>query len=254
MKFLRYEDLKRELKYGILEDDTVYEADGDIYNGLIKTAKTHKLSELKLKAPVVPSKIVAVGKNYYDHAMELGGKPPENPILFIKPNTALNDPYGTIIYPAISKRVDYEGELAFIIKKTAKFVPKEKAFEYILGYTCLNDVTARDIQSNDGQWTRAKGFDSFAPVGPVVTTDIKNPDNLDVITRLNGKVVQKSNTSKFLWNIAELMEFITSSMTLNQGDIVTTGTPEGIGPMQPGDTVEVEIEDIGILKNTVGKV
>lgn len=250
MKFIRFEDNFGNLKYGIPENDTVYEAQGDIFTGLIKTDKAYQLKDLKLKAPVYPSKIVAVGKNYYDHAMEMGGEPPENPILFIKPGTAINDPEGVIHYPKISYRVDYEGELAFIIKKTAKAVTKENAFEYILGYTCLNDVTARDIQSKDGQWTRAKSFDSFAPIGPVVTDEV-DPSNLNITTRLNGNIVQSSNTSKFMWGIAEIMEFITSCMTLNPGDIVTTGTPEGVGPMKPGDTVEVEIENIGTLRNFV---
>ena len=203
----------------------------------------------KLLVPSVPTKIVAVGKNYFDHVKEMGGDVPATPILFIKPTSALL-PEGGLIVPPSGERVDYEGELCFIVKKTAKRVKRSEAKDYISGYACFNDVTARDIQSRDGQWTRAKGYDTFAAVGGIVSDEV-DADNVSVQTRLNGKVVQSSSTSLFMHDIGALMEFITDCMSLYPGDIVTTGTPAGIGPMKSGDTVEVEIGGIGTLTNIV---
>ncbi|MDR1157942.1 MAG: fumarylacetoacetate hydrolase family protein [Oscillospiraceae bacterium] len=212
--------------------------------------ETIPLREVRLLAPAEPSKIVAVGKNYSEHARELGGEVPEHPILFLKPPTAIQDPDAPIVYPRLARRVDYEGELAFLVGRTARHVPAARAADYIVGYTCFNDVTARDIQTADGQWTRAKGFDTFAPVGPWLVGGL-DPANLTLTTRLNGVVRQRASTGQFLWTIPELLAFITAGMTLLPGDLVTTGTPVGVGPLLPGDTVEVEIEGIGLLRNPV---
>lgn len=220
------------------------------YLGLQYTGESYDFSTLKLLAPCEPSKIVAVGKNYRDHALELGSNVPDHPILFIKPETTVNNPFDGIVYPTVSNRVDYEAELALVIGKTAKKVKKADAKDYIFAYTCLNDVTARDIQTEDGQWTRAKSFDGFAPIGPWLVDDI-DPSDLKVESRVNGETKQSASTSLFLWNVYELLEFITECMTLKPGDVVTTGTPAGIGPMTVGDTVEIEIENIGILRNKI---
>ncbi len=238
--------------WGTLEDGRIRALLKPPFEGIEYTGQVFDLSQCKLLAPCQPSKIVCVGKNYYDHAVEMQEGIPEKPIIFIKPSTCLNDPDGDIIYPNVSKRVDYEGELAFVIKKTAKKVNRQDAAAYILGYTCLNDVTARDIQKSEGQWTRGKGFDTFAPIGPWIEDSVDAAD-LQLETRLNGKTVQQSHTGLFMWKIPEILEFITECMTLLPGDVVATGTPAGIGPMLPGDVVEVIIEGIGILKNNVTK-
>lgn len=237
-------------RYGLLQGDSVRLIDGNPFAGFAETAHALPLSGLKLLAPVEPGKIVAVGKNYAGHIAEFDAKPPETPILFLKPPTAVIGPGDAIVCPRWAGRIDYEGELAFVVKKKASRVKPSDAGEYILGYTCLNDVTARDIQAKDGQWVRAKGFDTFAPIGPCITDEV-DPSALALTTRLNGKTVQSSSTSKLIWPVAELLCFITECMTLLPGDVVATGTPEGIGPMHPGDTVEVEIEGIGVLKNPV---
>ena len=193
---------------------------------------------------------MCVGKNYYDHAVEMGEGVPEQPILFLKAPNTLNHPEGTVHAPTFVGRLDYEGELAFVIRRRAKDVKAENFADYILGYTCLNDVTARDVQKGDGQWTRGKSMDGFAPLGPVVTDEVA-PAALAIETRLNGTVVQQGNTRDFITTVPKLLEFITASMTLEPGDVVATGTPAGIGPMQSGDVVEVEISHIGVLRNTV---
>lgn len=197
-----------------------------------------------------PTKIVAVGLNYHDHAKELGLNTPRHPILFIKPTTSLIGPEDSIIYPKQSKRVDYEAELALIIKNKIKNVSIRDAKKHILGYTCLNDVTARDLQKIDGQWTRAKSFDTFCPIGPRIA-QLKNPNNVKIKLYLNGKLRQNSSTKNFIFKIEYLVSYISKIMTLNPGDIITTGTPPGIGPMKKGDKVEVGIEGIGVLRNYV---
>jgi len=204
------------------------------------------LSFLKQK----PTKIVCVGLNYHCHAKELGMNTPHHPILFIKPLTTLIGPKDNIIYPKMSKRVDYEAELAIIIKDKTKNISKKEAMRHIEGFTCLNDVTARDLQKLDGQWTRAKGFDTFCPVGPKIVK-IDKPNNLKVQAILNGKIVQDSNTKNFIFKVEELVSFISKIMTLNPGDIIATGTPKGIGPMKKRDKIEVKIEGIGTLTNYI---
>jgi 2-keto-4-pentenoate hydratase/2-oxohepta-3-ene-1,7-dioic acid hydratase in catechol pathway len=191
-----------------------------------------------------------VGKNYREHALEMGEGIPEEPTLFLKPPTAVINPGDGIIYPDMSQRVDYEGELAVVIKEACKNVPPEDIPRYILGYTCGNDVTARDLQKKDIQWTRGKSFDTFCPLGPWIETEL-NPDNLKIQTYLNGELKQSSSTAMMITPVYELISFMSRVMTLMPGDVVMTGTPAGIGPMQKGDTVEVVIEGIGKLKNYV---
>ena len=217
-----------------------------------ETLKSRGEVEVKrLLAPTLPSKIVAVGLNYRDHAEELGLELPKEPILFMKPATSVIGPLDDIVYPSQSTRVDYEAELAVVIAKTCKDVKASYALEFILGYTCLNDVTARDLQVSDGQWTRAKSFDTFAPIGPWIETDIGDPHALAITSHLNGECKQSSSTKNLIFTVFELIEFISGIMTLNKGDVIATGTPSGIGPMNPGDEIEIELEGIGVLKNKV---
>ncbi|HOF00597.1 MAG TPA: fumarylacetoacetate hydrolase family protein [Spirochaetota bacterium] len=199
-----------------------------------------------------PTKIVCVGLNYREHAKELGFAIPTSPILFMKPLSSIIYNNQPIVIPSISNQVDYEAELAIIIGKKCKNISKDASFDYIKGYSCLNDVTARDLQQIDGQWTRAKSFDTFCPIGPDIV-QVKDPNNLEIQCRLNGKTVQRSNTNDFIFNVQYLVSFISQVMTLEGGDIIATGTPFGVGRMKEGDIVEVEIEQIGILKNNVVK-
>ncbi len=236
--------------WGILAGETVRTLAAPPYEGILLDGESLPLSRCRLLAPCEPSKIVCVGKNYYDHAMELGGKAPDRPILFLKGPNALNNPEGEVHAPAFVERLDYEGELALVVRRRAKDVAAEDFAGYILGYTCLNDVTARDVQYADGQWTRGKNMDGFAPVGPLVTDEVDGRD-LAIETRLNGQVVQRARTSQMMTGLGELFAFITAAMTLEPGDVVTTGTPAGIGAMVPGDTVEVEVAGIGILRTHV---
>jgi len=211
------------------------------------------LSSLKLLAPVTPSKIVCIGRNYKEHAAELGNEVPKEPLLFLKPPSSLLAPGGVIKMPALSKRVDYEGELAIVIgQRCSKLSPAEDPLAYIRGYTIVNDVTARDIQKSDGQWTRGKGWDTFCPVGPIVSDEIDplDGDPVTVTTRLNGQVKQQGSTADLIFPIDFLLRYISASITLEPGDLIPTGTPAGVGPVQPGDTVEVEITNLGILRNT----
>ncbi len=210
------------------------------------------LSALTLLAPVTPSKIVCIGRNYRDHAAELGNEPPKEPLLFLKPPSSLLPPGGTIRLPALSQRVDYEGELGIVIGRTCyKLKAEEDIRPYIRGYVIVNDVTARDLQKTDGQWSRAKGFDTFCPVGPILSDQVDPEAGVTVTTRLNGVVKQHGNTIDFIFNIATLLRYISAAMTLNPGDLIPTGTPAGVGPMQSGDVVEVEIEGLGVLRNSV---
>jgi 2-keto-4-pentenoate hydratase/2-oxohepta-3-ene-1,7-dioic acid hydratase in catechol pathway len=210
------------------------------------------LSELQLLPPVTPSKILCVGRNYRDHATELGNEVPKEPLLFLKPPSTLLASRGTIVMPALSQRVDYEGELGIVIgRRCHKIGPDEDVRPYIRGYVCVNDVTARDIQKSDGQWTRGKGFDTFCPVGPIVSDEIDPAGGqpVTVITRLNGVVKQQGSTRDFIFPIAELLHYITQTMTLEPGDLIPTGTPAGVGAVKPGDRIQVEIDGLGILEN-----
>ena len=204
----------------------------------------------QLLAPVTPTKIVCVGRNYAEHAKELGNEAPPEPILFLKPPSAILDPGGTIVRPAASQRVDFEGELAIVIGREAKNVKAANWRDYVLGFTCANDVTARDLQKKDVQFTRGKGFDTFCPIGPCIETEL-DVASLRVTTRVNGETKQDGSTSQMIFSCAFLVEFITAIMTLLPGDVILTGTPAGVGPLAPGDVVEIEVEGIGVLTNHV---
>ncbi len=251
MKFLRFKSKDGKICYGLLEDNTVFEVEGDIFQEYKVTKNKHPLSEIRFLPPCTPTKIVAVGLNYRDHAAEMKKPIPEEPLLFMKPSTAVIGHEDKIIYPNhMASRLDYEGELAVVIGKTARWVEENEAFDYVFGYTCINDITARDLQIKDVQYTRAKGFDTFAPIGPVIETEL-DPTDLEISTYLNDERRQHSRTSKLIFNIPKLLVFISRVMTLLTGDIIATGTPSGIGPMKQGDTVEVKVEGIGILRNYV---
>ncbi|MCD6569201.1 MAG: fumarylacetoacetate hydrolase family protein [Deltaproteobacteria bacterium] len=207
----------------------------------------------KLLPPVEPTKIVAVGLNYRDHAQEFNLEAPKEPIIFLKPPSSIIGPDEAIIYPKGVRRLDFEAELAIVISRRCKDITFESANDYILGYTCFNDVTARDIQIRDGQWTRAKAFDTFAPIGPWIVTDIKDVGNLKISSKLNNEVKQSSSTSNMIFNVYSLVSFISSIMTLEPSDVIATGTPSGVGSMSPGDVISIAIEGIGELKNRVIK-
>lgn len=236
--------------WGVLEGETVRTLAASPFESVSYDGESLPLKECRLLAPCEPTKVVCVGKNYFDHVKEFDGAVPERPILFIKALNTLNHPEGEVHAPAFVERLDYEGELAFVVKKRAKDVKGKDFADYILGYTCLNDVTARDIQQGDGQWSRGKGMDGFCPIGPLVTDEVDG-GHVNIETRLNGEVRQRANTGLFMTGLPELFEFITAAMTLEPGDVVTTGTPAGVGPMKPGDVVEVEIEGIGVLRNHI---
>jgi 2-keto-4-pentenoate hydratase/2-oxohepta-3-ene-1,7-dioic acid hydratase in catechol pathway len=239
-----------KIGYGVVEEHYVREIWGDIFSDYQITDKQIPLDTVRILAPCVPSKIIAVGLNYRTHAEEVKMNIPEEPILFLKPATAVIDPEENIIYPAMAHRVDYEGELGVVIGRTCKSVAVEQASSYILGYTCFNDVTARDLQKKDNQWTRAKSFDSFAPMGPFIQTEL-DPAHVVVETFLNGEKKQSASTSDLIFSVYFLVAFISQVMTLLPGDVIATGTPSGIGPMHVGDIVEVTIHEIGRLRNAV---
>ncbi len=252
MKIVRFRAAGKT-RYGVLEGTHILEYAGTPYGTFKKARKKYALSQAVLLAPVAPTKIVAVGLNYRDHAEEMSLPVPTEPRLFLKPLSALCGPDDPIVFPPQAQRVDYEGELAIVMKKRCRSVPPERARDYVLGYTCLNDVTARDLQARDGQPTRAKAFDSFCPVGPCIATDI-DPNGVDIETWVNGECRQASNTKSFIFPVEDLVARVSAIMTLLPGDLISTGTPAGIGPMQPGDKVEVRIEGIGGLKNPVIKI
>lgn len=239
------------VKYGVVRGGKVVEIKGDVFGHFeLLENNCYDISQIKLLAPVAPSKIICVGKNYRDHAAEMGEEVPEEPVLFLKPPTAVIGPDEGIIYPEISERVDYEGELAVIMKSECKNILPDEVEKHIFGCTCANDVTARDLQKRDGQWTRGKSFDTFCPLGPWIETD-SDPRDLKIQTILNGQIRQSSSTSMMITPVHELISYISKVMTLLPGDVIMTGTPAGIGPVCRGDVVEVNIEGIGTLKNHV---
>jgi len=258
MKIYRVMDnISGEIFYGVMEDKfypfqedpCLLFCEGKLSENFLSKDGI-SIDKLKILAPSEPTKVVAIGLNYKGHAKEMGKELPEEPQIFIKPSSAVIGHGDYIVMPSASKRVDYEGELAFVIGKRCKNVSVEDASKYILGYTCLNDVTARDLQKKDIQYTRAKGFDTFCPIGPCIATDV-NPVSLNLTTLLNGEIVQKSNTSDMIFNVYELLSFVSKVMTLFEGDVITTGTPAGIGHLKSGDEIEVDIEGIGKLTNFV---
>ena len=219
--------------------------------GVRLTGRSYPLAEVRLLAPVLPSKVVAVDRNYVSYLRETDGGLPPEPVLFLKPSTSVTGPGDAIKYPVkLTDRVDFEGELAVIIGRLCRQVPRERAEDVIFGYTCANDVTARDLQARDGQWTRAKGFDTFCPLGPWMETGT-NPADLALTTTVNGAVRQQARTSELLWDVPDLIAHVSQVMTLLPGDVLLTGTPAGVGPLIDGDEVSVTIESIGMLTNRV---
>ena len=251
-RFVRFRSAGGPVRWGVVSGARVEEILPDPFGPFEATGLRWPLKNVRLLAPCEPTKIVAVGLNYRDHAEEFGTPIPPEPLIFLKPPSSVVGPGDAIRLPprVLSKRVDYEGELVVVIGRRARNVPVGRAAKYILGYTILNDVTARDLQKKDGQWTRAKGFDTFSPIGPWIVSGI-NPANLKIETFVNGKRRQASRTSQLAFKVPELVSFISRIMTLEPGDVIPTGTPSGIGPLKRGDKVEIRIEQIGTLANRV---
>ena len=249
MRIVRF-SYTSQIYFGIIDDESVTVLKNLPFIRIQPANKRIPLNKIKLLAPVNPSKVVLVGLNYREHARELGMAIPKEPIIFLKPPTAVIGPDETIVYPRGVSRLDYEAELAVVIKKACRNIKPQNAKQYILGYTCLNDVTARDLQKKDIQWTRAKSFDTFCPLGPWIETSL-DPDNVRISCVLNGRLKQDSSTADFIFAVDHLVSFISRVMTLLPGDVISTGTPPGVGPMQPGDRVEVRIAGIGSLKNKI---
>jgi len=253
VKIYRY-TYKDKVSFGVLEEEKLFPVSGSIYRKFRTLPEAVPIGEVTLLAPVQPTKIIALGRNYKDHALEMGSSPPAEPLIFLKPSTAVVGPEEIIVYPKMAKRVDFEGELAVVMRRKARLLDDEDdADDYILGYTCFNDVTARDLQRKDVQFTRGKSFDTFAPCGPCVVTGI-DPGSLRIKTFLNGKLRQSGNTKNLIFPVPYLVKFVSRIMTLNPGDLIATGTPAGIGPMAPGDRVDVQIEGIGVLSNRIMKI
>jgi 2-keto-4-pentenoate hydratase/2-oxohepta-3-ene-1,7-dioic acid hydratase in catechol pathway len=250
MKIVRFRS-GDDIAYGLAEADGVTLYQGSPFVAWEATETVIPWDRLQLLAPVLPSKVVCVGKNYVEHAGEMGGDVPEEPLIFLKPATSVIGPDATIVYPSLSEFVSHEAELAAVIGKVARNVKAEDASKYILGYTAANDVTARDLQRRDGQWTRSKGFDTFCPLGPAIETELDPLEQLSVVCRVNGEVRQSGFTTDMVFGVAEVLEYVTAFMTLLPGDVLLTGTPSGVGPLLPGDVVEVEIDGIGTLANRV---
>ena len=244
-------------RYGLIESVAGHETVTGIIDpfhlsATVQRIQNIRVDQVQLLAPVQPSKIVCIGRNYREHAAELGNEVPKEPLIFLKPPSSLLDPEAAIEMPSISNRVDHEGEFGVLIGKTCRNLkPDEDVRPYILGYTCVNDVTARDLQKKDGQFTRGKGFDTFCPVGPIVTDEIDPWAGVPVRTRVNSELRQDGNTRDFIFGLAVVIRFIAQVMTLLPGDLIATGTPSGVGPLQAGDRVEVHVEGIGSLKNRV---
>lgn len=249
MRFCRFL-YGKTISYGVIDEDYVFAISSAPFGKWQRTGRQFNLGKVRLLAPCVPTKVVAVGLNYVDHASELAMDVPTEPIIFLKPAEAVIGPGDEIVYPETSQQVDFEAEIGVVIMKETSHVTEENAPGYILGYTCANDVTARDLQRKDGQWTRAKGFDTFAPIGPWIDTDF-DPKGVTVQSILNGEVQQSSSTDNMTFDVPKLVSFISGIMTLNPGDVVMTGTPPGVGSMNRGDEIDVVIEGLASLKNTV---
>jgi 2-keto-4-pentenoate hydratase/2-oxohepta-3-ene-1,7-dioic acid hydratase in catechol pathway len=240
-------------RWGVIENERVYTLDGDPFAGWRRGAKIGSLDDVQLLAPVVPTKIICVVLNYPAHADESRMEAPSEPLLFFKPPSSIIGPDAPILLPPQSERIDYEAEMAVVIGRRCRDVRSEEAWDYVLGVTCGNDVTARDLQRKDNQWTRAKGFDTFCPVGPWLVTGLSEADvaDLEVICRVNDEIRQRGRTSEMAFSSVDLIAYAASVMTLEPGDLLLTGTPSGIGPLAAGDVVEVEVEGIGVLSNPV---
>ncbi|MEJ1087724.1 fumarylacetoacetate hydrolase family protein [Microbacterium sp. Mu-80] len=240
------------IRYGILDDGELVVLDGDpMFTGYEPTGERIPLADAALLAPVIPrSKVVCVGRNYHDHAAEFGNVAPEEPLLFLKPKTAVVGPGDAIVRPAISERTEFEGELVAVIGRVAKNVSAADALDHVFGYTVGNDVTARDLQRKDGQWTRGKGFDTFCPLGPVIETEFEVAA-ARIETRVNGEVRQQAPLTDMIHSVADIIAYASAVFTLLPGDVILTGTPAGVSEIVAGDTIEVEVDGIGILRNTV---
>jgi len=251
MKIARFSH-QDTIHFGILDDSDLVVLNGDpLFAGFGTTGERIPIADTTFLAPVIPrSKVVCVGKNYHDHAAEMGGVAPAEPLLFLKPNTSVIGPNDRIVLPWQSSKVEHEGELAVVIGSIARNVKADDASQVIFGYTIANDVTARDLQAADGQWTRAKGFDTFCPLGPVIETEF-DLGSSSVETRVNGKVRQHAPLSDMIHSIGRIVEYASAVFTLLPGDVILTGTPAGVGPIVKGDAVEVEIPGIGVLRNSV---
>jgi 2-keto-4-pentenoate hydratase/2-oxohepta-3-ene-1,7-dioic acid hydratase in catechol pathway len=238
--------------YGLVDGagEKIAEITGDpLYQRIELTGATHLVADVRLLAPVIPrSKVIGIGKNYADHAAEMGGEAPAEPMMFLIPNTAVVGPGEPVVLPPQTSEVHYEGELAVVIGRLCKDIEPEEAAKVVFGYTCANDVTARDLQRSDGQWARAKGFDTFCPLGPWIETDL-DPGALAITTRRDGEVVQDGTTADMVHGVATLISHASKAFTLLPGDVILTGTPAGVGPVEAGQRVEVEVEGIGVLAN-----
>ncbi|MDR7313897.1 fumarylacetoacetate hydrolase family protein [Brevibacillus nitrificans] len=249
MKYVRFSE-NASVYYGLVEGDEVIKLTGSIFESYEKTEERYAINQVQLLAPLQPGKIVAIGLNYKKHAEEVNKPLPDEPMMFLVAPSAVIGPDERILLAQPEHRNEHEGELAIVIGKRAKDVAADEALDYVLGYTCCNDVSDRILQKKDGQFTRAKSFETYKPLGPVIVTDV-NPDDLPIRVRVNGEVRQDSHTSDMIFPPAELISFVSKVMTLEPGDIIITGTPSGVSPMHAGDVVEVEIEGIGTLKNVV---
>lgn len=241
------------IRFGIVDGtDLVVLAGDPLFAGFETTGERVPLGEAALLAPVIPrSKIIGIARNYRDHAAELGNDVPEAPMMFLKPNTSVIGPGDAVVRPPQSERTDYEGELAAVIGRVAKNVSTEDALDYVFGYTIGNDVTARDLQKPDGQWARAKGFDTFCPLGPAIETEFDPSPDVRIITRVNGEVRQDGTLGEMVHSVASFISYASQAFTLLPGDVILAGTPAGVGPFVAGDTVEVEITGLGVLRNSV---
>jgi 2-keto-4-pentenoate hydratase/2-oxohepta-3-ene-1,7-dioic acid hydratase in catechol pathway len=250
MRIIRFLDKDGSPRFGWVNNDEVGVIVGTPYESFRRSVTQMQLKDLKLLAPVEPSKIVCVGRNYAAHAAELNNDLPEQPLIFLKPPSTIIGPHETILLPPQSQKVEHEGELAVVIGKQSRWVAPEDALKNVLGYTVANDITARDLQRRDKQWTRGKGFDTFCPVGPWIETEFDAADAV-ITTMVNGELRQMGSTRDMVFRVRQLIAYVTSFMTLEPGDLLLTGTPSGVGPLKDGDVVEVSIEKLGALSNPV---
>ncbi len=256
MRIARF-SLSDQIAFGVVDGDEtdpeslrITAIDGHPFAPFERTTASFPLGDVRLLPPSLPSKVIGIGKNYADHAREMGGEPPSTPIVFLKPSTSVVGPGDAVVLPRQSSRVEFEGEIAVVIGRLAREVPESRVSDVILGYTCADDVTARDLQHADGQWTRAKGFDGFCPLGPWIETEV-DTDALAVTTTVNGTVKQQASASDMVHPIAELVVFVSSIMTLLPGDVILTGTPAGVGEIQDGDEISISVSGVGTLRHRV---
>jgi 2-keto-4-pentenoate hydratase/2-oxohepta-3-ene-1,7-dioic acid hydratase in catechol pathway len=251
VKIVRYTTGTRT-EYGVLEGDTIHSLAAGPFRGIRRNGRTVPLKDVRLLAPCSPGKIIAIGASYRSHCLEMGQPILDEPMMFFKPSTSVVGPEDRLLRPAGVKRFDYEAEVGVVMKRRAYKVSKDEALKYVLGYTCCNDVSVRDWQNvgANWQWARAKGSDTFSPIGPCIETEV-DPYDLWVESRLNGELRQRGSTNDLIWDIPELISYISQTMTLMPGDVIETGTPSGIGPMQAGDVIEISVDGIGTLRNYV---